>query len=1038
MADKEVKLVLTAEDNISSVIKKVSEHLSENTGLGQTITALSTSFLAVTKAVEIAANAISKISGPMIEGTKMAAEADVVNKRLAMSLAAVGEYSDKAFKDITDWAGALESATGISDEAFKSLVALGTQQGMSAEQSKKAAEAALNLAAATGQDMNTAFQQMSVTMTGTAGKLGKMIPELRNLTKEELENGAAIDIIAKKYDGFAANSANSFDGAMKRANAQIDNVKEAFGRLIAQNPAVIAAIDSVASIIGSAAAAADELSTWILNNQEDIKILATSFGIAAVAVGTYAAIMNASTIATIAGKVAMIAFNTVMMAAPFGWAILAVGALTAGLYLLYKNFDLVAGAVKVGLGYALQAVTMQLQMFLSGLSKVVGFFNADWAKSIDDMNAKISSVSQSLIDSGKAQMEAARQAKKGAEDQSTAQMQAARATEGLTNKITEQEQALIKLKNEYEKAAEKAQTSFNALKDLMPRMNLENFKRDAQNWQNSIQDLKQKAENLRANIQVGVDGDAVKAELDKINQQIRFAEEATKAIKLKSAIESREAILKEEQIRLNQQRMSTIAVETEISMMRMSQARNLRDNLIEVETQRLLKQRGLASVEQQAGINTQQAAMMAANDIELSAFRSHLEAKRALSRDMVTQKTLVERDIEMAMFKENLDNQKKLAVDIELQKQAALAQVRADAMVSGSQGAIQAKNDVEVLQAQAKQQELARLRSEDMISEQQYQEQLTALKIQQIQARTEMEVMMNQERMTLLGTSPEALNLALENERMHAEQQMLILQEKLAAQQLTEDEFRLMKEQSEMASLERQSQIKEQHLQREVEQNQRLNKNWEVTLAKMRLEQERHGMLMGTIRGIQQSQEYAAIQDGLSNISSLRSSGDRKAFEAGKAAAIAQTTINTFMSATSAYAALASIPIIGPALGIAAAAAAVAAGMNNVAQIKSQKFQSGGQAHSGLDEVPRSMNNSSFILKAGERVVQPGQNKELGEAIDKINNNESGGGHNININIHGNATKNAIEEMKDALIEVLRDSSERGMPIIHEKGIVRG
>ncbi len=54
---------------------------------------------------------------------------------------------------------------------------------------------------------------------------------------------------------------------------------------------------------------------------------------------------------------------------------------------------------------------------------------------------------------------------------------------------------------------------------------------------------------------------------------------------------------------------------------------------------------------------------------------------------------------------------------------------------------------------------------------------------------------------------------------------------------------------------------------------------------------------------------------------------------AGKAAAIAQATINTYLSATAAYAALAGVGPIGPVLGAIAAAAAVAAGLANVKAI---------------------------------------------------------------------------------------------------------
>lgn len=1036
MADKEVKIVLTAEDNISSVLKKVTDHLGEN-GMGQAVTAVSTSFLAFEKVLSIVSGAIGKVYDQIASGVNDAAEAENVNKRLAMSMAAVGEYTEKSFNDIQAWAGALETSTGVSDEAFRSLVSLGLQQGMNAETAKKAAEAALNLASATGEDMNSAFQQMSITLQGTSGRLGKMVPELRNLTKEELENGAAIDIISKKYAGFAGNAASSFTGAMTKLDSQIGNVKESFGRIIAQNPIIIAGIEKLGDKIGEIAAGMEEFATYILNNAEDIKIMAGAFLAASVGVGAYLLAINAAAIGTalFAAKTAIM--SALLVATPFGQVALAVGALTAGLYYLYKNFDMVAGAVKVGLGYALQAVTMQLQMFLTGLSKVVGFFNADWAKAIDNMNSKIDSVSKNLIENGKAQMDAAKAAKKSAADQSTAAMTVERATLGITNKIQEQQQALIKLESEYAKAAEGARTAFSALKDFMPRMSLENFQSDAALWQSSIDDLKKKAEALKVNLSVGVNTEETKAELAKIDQQIRFATEAEKAIKIKAAIETRQATLKEEEIRLGQVIARTFSVESEIGLMRISQAQSSRDQLLQIETQRLLAQRGLASVDAQEGVGIKAAAQIAANEVELEAYRAGLETKYALERDMTVEKNVIARELEMAEFTKRLENERTLAVDMELQKQLAIAQVKADAMSSDTAGGAGAANDVEMIQAQIKMQQLASLRENDKISEQQYQQELTAIKIQELQNRTAEEVMLNEQRQALLGTSPEAMAMALENEKLQAETEMLMLQEKLNGQMITEQEFLLMKEEGIRTSAERQSQIKEQAIQRDIEQNTRLRNNWQVTLGNIRLEQEKHGQMMGMIRGIQSSQEFAGAQGALSNLASLRSSSDRKAFEAGKAAAIAQSMTNTFMSATASYASMAAIPVIGPALGIAAAAAAIMAGMNNIAQIKSQKFQ-GGAAHGGIDEVPKSMNNSTFLLKAGERVVQPDQNKELGEAVDKINEGGAGGGHNISITIQGSASEDTVEKMKDAIINVLRESSERGVPIINERGIVRG
>ncbi len=63
----------------------------------------------------------------------------------------------------------------------------------------------------------------------------------------------------------------------------------------------------------------------------------------------------------------------------------------------------------------------------------------------------------------------------------------------------------------------------------------------------------------------------------------------------------------------------------------------------------------------------------------------------------------------------------------------------------------------------------------------------------------------------------------------------------------------------------------------------------------------------------------------------------KKGFALWKTLAIGQAMIDTYASATAAYKAMAGIPVVGPGLAIAAAAAAVAAGLANVAVISKQE-----------------------------------------------------------------------------------------------------
>lgn len=78
----------------------------------------------------------------------------------------------------------------------------------------------------------------------------------------------------------------------------------------------------------------------------------------------------------------------------------------------------------------------------------------------------------------------------------------------------------------------------------------------------------------------------------------------------------------------------------------------------------------------------------------------------------------------------------------------------------------------------------------------------------------------------------------------------------------------------------------------------------------------------------------ALMSNTLQNLFIATGSRHRAMFEAMKSFAVAETIIQTYRAAQGAYAALAPIPVVGPALGAGAAAAALAAGFARVEQIR--------------------------------------------------------------------------------------------------------
>lgn len=129
-----------------------------------------------------------------------------------------------------------------------------------------------------------------------------------------------------------------------------------------------------------------------------------------------------------------------------------------------------------------------------------------------------------------------------------------------------------------------------------------------------------------------------------------------------------------------------------------------------------------------------------------------------------------------------------------------------------------------------------------------------------------------------------------------------------------------------------------------------------------------------------QTEQTKFVLDNLAGMLSGVSNYNKTFFALSKAANIAQAIMNTYRGASNA---LAAYP---PPLSLVMAAAVVATGFAQVAQIKNQNY--GGAAHGGLDYVP---SEQTYLLNKGERVLSPNQNKDLTDYLDQ------GGGNGISV-----------------------------------------
>ncbi len=141
------------------------------------------------------------------------------------------------------------------------------------------------------------------------------------------------------------------------------------------------------------------------------------------------------------------------------------------------------------------------------------------------------------------------------------------------------------------------------------------------------------------------------------------------------------------------------------------------------------------------------------------------------------------------------------------------------------------------------------------------------------------------------------------------------------------------------------------------------------------------------------------------------------AFKMQKGLKIAETIQSTYSSATGAYDALADIPIVGPALGIAAAAAAVMAGMANVRAIQATQFNKGGSGGGGgRPSVPRSTGSGISASNAAQAAPIQAANDEDTESLAPSV---------INVTVDGTIDPSGAR----AIIEAINEATEDGLEI---------
>lgn len=244
MASDKLKIIFDILLGKNDASKGLKNTQKETKKTEKAVDKLKGSFLNVKSAIGLVGVGIAGL------GVKKLVDAAIVQERavnsLNVAMAKTGEFSVEASKGMQDLASALQETSMHGDEFILDQLALAKAFGQTNEQAQGTVKAAVDMSAAMGISLDSAVRNLSKSLGGQLGELGELIPETKNLTKEQLKAGGAIDLVAKKLGGFAENQMKTAEGSFNRVEKLVGDLQEEFGNIIIKSPEVIKFFEDLA------------------------------------------------------------------------------------------------------------------------------------------------------------------------------------------------------------------------------------------------------------------------------------------------------------------------------------------------------------------------------------------------------------------------------------------------------------------------------------------------------------------------------------------------------------------------------------------------------------------------------------------------------------------------------------------------------------------------------------------------------------------------------------------------------------------------
>ena len=218
------KVIIAGENKIGSAVNEAKNNLSNFGQTAQKVGDVLKKALSVTAVVA----AVKKLGDAASACLSDFLQAQRAYKQLSITLG-----DDAAYKSVTENIVKLSKQTLSSKDQVEAMVSELAALGKSAEDVNKISDAAVYLSNVTGRDLNSSMATLLNTFNGNTVQLRKLGVDTSDLTKKELEQGAAVDLVIEKFGELSTKMAEA-DTSQHITNIKnnIGDIKQSFGDLV--------------------------------------------------------------------------------------------------------------------------------------------------------------------------------------------------------------------------------------------------------------------------------------------------------------------------------------------------------------------------------------------------------------------------------------------------------------------------------------------------------------------------------------------------------------------------------------------------------------------------------------------------------------------------------------------------------------------------------------------------------------------------------------------------------------------------------------